>query len=337
MTPETPPQGPSKDQTAGKGQQKAEGATSTPLQPGGAAAAVTDPAEKVDGDSRGDPIRDIAEALARAEAMKPVEAATADIHALDKEKTRKALEEAYAAAVAPGGILRLKFDQAHVSFDRAAKDMLDRLAEWVQLLSGNGAIRTILRERERIDTALEKLSAPNERARAEARAKAKRWAERHADWSSPVDKMLAAISQYADKIDKLNADINNDVNRDAQMLSFWFEVAPRHLQLSDQPLSTDAQRAVDKVKSALEAEFGAFAKKLERNAWNLYLLPATDLKAKRVAVLERWTAAAKAQAKKDAAFKLDPDDAASLKQRWDKVKDDAWIKDARTALEKPAA
>ena len=53
-------------------------------------------------------------------------------------------------------------------------------------------------------------------------------------------------------------------------------------------------------------------------------------------MLAGWKGAAERQATAEADYKLRPDDAGALKQRWDKLKDDGWLKRPK-ALEKPAA
>jgi hypothetical protein len=314
--------------------------TTAPLQQGGSggssALSGTGPSDK-----GGDPSLKVAEGLALAEAMKPIEAASADVYSADKQKSRDALNAAYDKAVAPDGELRLKFAKAHASFIRAAEDMAGRMEKWVDRLAVDGTTGRKLNERKTILENLRKLLGDHEKARADAQAETKRWADRHADWSSPVEKMKAILSEYADKIDKINADVNNDVNRDAQIFSFWFEVAPRHLQLTDEPLPTKAQEALDAVKTALKGFDKDIKNKLElgsaRDDGSLYLIPAGGLDEKRRLVLLRWIEAAEAQSKAEAAYKLGPDDSATLRQSWDKLKGDAWIKDARSALETPAA
>lgn len=339
MTPPNQPQEQQANPGAAAPVPSQSGGTGGGSQPGGAGGGPSSSGSGSN-DQGGDPSREIAERLALAEAMKPLESATADVYSADKQKSRDALNAAYDKAVGPEGDLRIKFDKANDSFDRAASDMVDRLVEWVKQLAPGGKIGKKLKNRKMVGDALAVLSGKHEKVRADTQATTKRWADRHADWSSPVDKMKGIIGEYADKIDKINADINNDVNRDAQILSFWFEVAPRHLQLTDKKLSTKAQQSLDAVKGALEG-YSDLKKKLElgstRNDGSLYLIPAGKLDETRRWVLGKWIAAAKSQATAEAAYKLDPDDAASRKQAWDKLKDDAWIKDARSALETPAA
>jgi hypothetical protein len=288
------------------------------------------------GNASSDPTADIQKNIALAEAMKPLEGPTADLYSPDKQPARDALQKAYAKTTAQDGDLRTKLDAAHKKFDRAASDMAPRLDEWIKLLS-SGPLADTLRRREDTKTQLDARSGDREKARANAQADAKNWADRHADWSAPADKMTALIGTYVDKIDKLNADINNDVNRDAAILSFWFEVAPAHLQIDDKydTLSGDAKSAVDKVKGAL-GDYKDLAAALvpgkDRKDGSLWLIAPADLDSKRKWVLDQWIKAAGAQADAEAKYKQNPDDAASLKQQWDKLKDDTWIKDAKAAL-----
>jgi hypothetical protein len=133
------------------------------------------------------------------------------------------------------------------------------------------------------------------------------------------------------KIDKLNADINNDLNADAAILTFWFEYAPKHLQLRRDALNNDdLQAQIDRLKAAVGSDL---AKQLDPGGQR----QEDDLETHRDDVLESWKNAADQQADAEAAYKLRPDDAATLKQRWDKLKDDGWLKDVKSALEKPAA
>lgn len=183
---------------------------------------------------------------------------------------------------------------------------------------------------------------PNEKARADAQAATKKWAARYADWSAPVDKTTAQIGQYADKIDKLNADINNEVKPYAAVTTFWLVVAPLHLQLAPE-LDANVQTAVDKVATEL-GKYPGFADFLKigglRTDGSLYFVRDRNLapdaaEAKRKWVLDKWKAAAVTQAEAEAKFKTAPDDLAAYKQRWDKLKDDAWIAEAKTIPEPP--
>lgn len=282
-----------------------------------------------------DPTSDILKSLALAEAMKPLEGPTADLYSPDKEKARKDLEKAYAKGVEDTGDLRVKLKKAHERFDRAASDMVgQRLTDWLKLFDADSALGKLLSERKSARTEFEKTLGANEKARAQAQAETKRWADAFANWSSPVDKMTALVGEYADKIDKLNADINNDVSRDAAMLSFWLEVAPKHLQLDDQPLSGNAKSAVDQVAGVLKnySLGGKLQNGKARGDGSLYITD--DLSAARQGVLRNWIEAAKAQAAAEAAFKEKPDDVATRKQRWDKLRDDAWLSEAKPRLEK---
>src|SRR5207237_503118 len=72
-----------------------------------------------------------------------------------------------------------------------------------------------------------------EKARNAAVDASKDWAARFADWAAPGDTIDKLVSAYLGQIDKLNADINNEVAADTAILSFWAEIAPRHLQVSD--------------------------------------------------------------------------------------------------------
>lgn len=287
-----------------------------------------------------DPRHVIATQLALADAMKPIEAAAADLYAPERQAAQAAIVQKYARAIAPDGELRKKVDAASVKFDRAAADMLDRLDDWVGNI-GTGPLADLLALRKGVRTALDATRGSNEKARTIAVDAAKAWAARFADWSAPGDAIDKIVSGYVGSIDTLNANINNDVAADAAILSFWAEVAPKHLQVSDVALSADATAAAAKVSTALTgAGYADLAAMLQpgtaRDAGGVYVIPAANLPAKRADVLTAWKDAAGAVATATADFKLDPDDAATLDQRWSKLSGDAWIKDAKMALT-PAA
>ena len=295
-----------------------------------------------------DLLKKMAEDLAVAEARKPLEVPFSDVYSssADKLDARQKLKQAYADAIAPNGPLIAKFNAAKKSFNRAVLDMAtapagakSALDAWLDFAFGDpGHIKHLLGRRKELAAKVTMPSGKREQARADAQAETKRWAARYADWSMPVEKITAQIGQYADKIDKLNADINNDVNRMSAMTAFWFEVAPKHLQLAPD-LDANVKAAVDKVAARL-AEYGDLKHLLtigsERFAadGSLYLAPDADkAAANRETVLGKWNDKAVAQAQAEAAFKLDPDDLASAKQHYDKLKDDGWIAEAKKFAE----
>jgi len=288
------------------------------------------------GDWGNDPQRVIATQLALADAMKPIEAAAADLYSLDREAARVAIADKYAKAVAPGGDLRRKLDAANANFNETAGFMVDALDDWVTKIA-SGPLHILLAQRAKTRTGVDAMLGARERARAVAQETAKAWGARFADWSAPADTITKIVAGYADQINKLDIDINGGNAPAAAILSFWFEVAPKHLQVSDGALSDDAKTALGKVKNALaQAGFNDLANGLDpataRNAGGVYLIAPADLPAKRVAVLTKWKDAAVARAAAEADFKLDPDDAATLNQRWSTLKDDAWIKGAKALL-----
>ncbi|MFN7398626.1 MAG: hypothetical protein ACK5SX_06070 [Sandaracinobacter sp.] len=290
----------------------------------------------------------MAEDLAIAEARKPLEGPFSDVNAdtEDKRAARLKLKEAYAAATAATGPLRAKFDAAKKSFNRAVIDMaavpaapsgaVSALDAWLKFAfdSSGGRVNTLLNERKDLKTKTATPGGPNEQARADAQAATKAWATRYADWSAPVEKLTAQIGLYADKIDKLNADINNEVNRMAAMTSFWFEVAPRHLQIATD-LEAGVKTAVNKVAAKLAGyedlkDLLTIGSARFATDGSLYLVADADTAARnRETVLENWNTSAIKQAKTEAAFKLAPDDFATNKQRYDKLKDDGWIAEAK--------
>lgn len=289
-----------------------------------------------DGSAAPDPMSKIARNIALAEAMKPLEGPTADLYSPDKQKARDDIRAAYKKATADSGDLRVKLDKAHERFDRAAGDMLPRLANWLKLFDKDQPIGRLLGERRKARTDLDKTMGDRERARADAQNDAKKWADAHANWSSPAEKMTAMVGEYADKIDKLSGEINTAKYPEWAMLSFWLEVAPKHVQLTDLKFSANANQAIGDVRNALAA-YGLDAKLKngkDRKDGSLYVLKEDELQAAREGVLSSWIAAAEKQADAEAAFKQNPDDAATVKARWDKLKDDAWLQQAKAKLEK---
>lgn len=286
----------------------------------------------------------MAKDLAIAEARKPLEGPFSDVYAptTDKLAARKKLHDAYADAAAASGPLKTRFDTAKKSFNRSVLDMAavpaggtSALDAWLKFaFDAPGELKNLLTDRKDLAAKVTAPAGPLEQARTNAQAATKAWAARYTDWSAPVDKITAQIGQYADKIDKLNADINNEVNRMGAMTSFWFEVAPRHLQLAPD-IDAGVKAAVDKVAAKL-AGYGDLKDLLTiggtrfANDGSLYFVADADTAASnREKVLEIWNDKAVAQAKAEAAFKLAPDDIASSKQRYDKLKNDGWIAEAK--------
>jgi hypothetical protein len=283
-----------------------------------------------------DPQRVIAVQLALADAMKPIEAAAAELRSPDRQAAFVPIADKYAKAVAAGGDLRRKLDAANANFNETAGFMVDALDDWVKKIA-NGALHDLLAERAATKAGVDALLGAHERARTAAQDAAKAWGARFADWSAPADTITKIVAGYADQINKLDIDINGGNAPDAAILSFWFEVAPKHLQVSDGALSADAATALGKVKNALaQAGFNDLAAGLDpataRNAGGVYAIAPADLPAKRTEILTKWKDAAVTRAGAEADFKLDPDDAATLNQRWSTLKDDTWIKGAKAVL-----
>ena len=159
--------------------------------------------------------------------------------------------------------------------------MADTLEGWIERLltdaGGTSAVRRALRERAQVRSRLASLTGGREGARLLAQAETKWWADRFADWSAPGAKMSALVADYAGKIEKLNADINNDINADLAIFSFWFEIAPKHLQLRNEPLDDDViEKQIDDLKTALgpDSDLAAqFETGSARSDGSLYLDP----------------------------------------------------------------
>ncbi|WBY07646.1 hypothetical protein PIB19_20430 [Sphingomonas sp. 7/4-4] len=219
--------------------------------------------------------------MALADAMKPIEAAAADLYAVDRQAARDAIADKYAKAVAPGGDLRRKLDAANANFNETAGFMVDALDEWVKKVA-TGPLHQLLVTRAKTRTDLDATLGSRERARAAAQDDAKAWGARFADWSAPADTITKIVAGYADQINKLDLEINGGNAPDSAILSFWFEVAPKHLQVSDGTLTDDAKTALGKVKNAVaQAGFADLAAWLDpvtaRNAGGVYVIPPVDL------------------------------------------------------------
>jgi hypothetical protein len=326
------------------------------------------------------------EQRALADANKPIEPATEAIWSTDpdKIKARKAVEEAYRTAARRGtkeeaaGELWIRYQKANDKFESAAADMLrsrpldwkvdkDKEAEdanlreshlwrWIDTFLDPKAapppgpqklqVRKILRERMQVESRLMETLGEREKTRQKAAETTKNWEKAFGRWSAPDKEIAALIASYFDRIDQLNADINTGNNRDQAIFSFWFEVAPVHLQLRDEEVTPENTPGVKLIRDALK-EFPNLANNFksgkDRDDGSLYLLDPgpkdppdpSRLAAKRRAVLESWQGEAKKQAKAEADYVTRPDAAADLKPRHDKLKDDGWVKGTREALADP--
>jgi hypothetical protein len=338
-------------------------------QPGAAPAAATGPvdkgpeksaAEKADDPEAETKLWEMKRQRALADANKPIEPAAEAIWSTepDKLKARTAIEAAYRKAARKGsdqdseGELHARYRRATDKFIDAAADMLrsrqgrgesngeSHLGRWIKtyLSSGAAPVRTMLRERKQVATRLARHLGERERSRDAAADETKRWEKAFGRWSSPDKEIGAQIASYADRIDQLNADINTNNNRDQAIFSFWFEVAPSHLQLQAGRVTDDDAPGVSKIRDAL-AEFPLLLRNFlggeERNDGSLYLIDPDELPKKREAILKAWQDAAGMQARAEADYSTRPDAAADLKPRHDKLKDDGWVKGAKEALATP--
>lgn len=309
------------------------------------AEAVAAPAE-AEQSGGNNPMRDLARKLALAEANKPLEPAVKAIFSDNPEaaKKRSDLEDAFKKAVGEDGELKIAFGAAEKAFNRTVRDQDNdgSLKKWIDdQFKDKGELKKLLTQRKDVGDALAKLTGSpgdNEKARAEARTATEQWAKSFADWSDPVSKIKALIGKYAGEIDKLNADINNDVNSASAMTAFWFVIAPQHLQLAPD-LENDVKTAVGTVTAKLNAWpdiKDGFKLGKDRDFCCLTMISADALADQRNGVLNEWTKAAEALADAEADFSVDPDDAARAKKLWDDLKEDKWIAVARKQLEHPA-
>ena len=283
-------------------------------------------------------LADIAQDVARAEAIKPVAAALDALLSTDagkkaaREKVLADYKTAYGADAR--GPLKMAYADADAKFIRAATDMKDRLQLWFNAWLAEGKpLAAIVAERDHLAARLNGRTGTREHALADAKASARAWADRYADWLAAPARIKAQISEYVTKIDQLNADINNEVKPAQAIFTFWFDVAPKHLQLRAAPVADANAPGFDILK-----DFAALADRLksapERDDGSLYLIAPNSLDAYlRTLVGTRWKAAAEALAEAESAYQLRPDDTAALKARYDKLKDNGWFERARLALE----
>jgi hypothetical protein len=288
------------------------------------------------GDWGNDPQRVIATQLALADAMKPIEAAAADLYAVDRQAARDAIADKYAKAVAPGGDLRRKLDAANANFNETAGFMVDALDEWVKKVA-TGPLHQLLATRAKTKTDLDAGLGARERARGAAQEDAKAWGARFADWSAPADTITKIVASYADQINKLDLEINGGNAPDAAILGFWFEVAPKHLSGFRRNAVGRRQDCAGQGQERSRPSRLRRSRCLARSGDGTQRRgrlcdPPADLPAKRADVLTKWKDAAVVRAAAEADFKIGPDDAATLKQRWSTLKDDIWIKGAKALL-----
>lgn len=336
---------------------------------------------------------------ALADASKPIEPAVEAFWSTDpdKVKAREAIQKAYRDASREGssqeaeGELLRRWRTLDEKFVNAAADMLrsgrqglvaqplkhkdSHLVTWINtyLAKGQGGkavVRDVLVQRQQLKTRLTGRLGPREKARQEAIEDTKRWETAYGRWSAPGKEIAAVMASYADRIDQLNADINTNTNnnRDQAIFSFWFEVAPSHLQLRPAKLANEPPKAKDgkatakadeasgakaeptvvsndiapgvtEIWNALKSDFPEllpyFQTGAERGDGSVYLIDPDELPKKRENVLTAWQEAAQRQAVAEADYATRPDAAGDLKPRYDKLKDDGWVKGTREALAPP--
>ncbi|MDB5693511.1 MAG: hypothetical protein JWO81_2574 [Alphaproteobacteria bacterium] len=271
-------------------------------------------------------LREIKLAAVRAELLKPVGAATEDLFSIDpaKYKAREAIKSAYAKAAgtaAAPGKLRLDYKAADAQFRLTAEDMVPRLDAWIaKYLAPGQPVYALLDARLKAGESVDERSGPAELKRDRAAAATRQWASRFADWSAP-DKGIEI--QTVAEMQKLNGNINNQVDPDYSIYRFWFEIAPKHLGAGDKSVAAGELKSLDKIRAALAPHFpaltGAFDSGADRLDGPVYLLDPGELEAKRAAIRQAWEDAAKAQAEPDVDYQIAPDDTASLKTRRDQL------------------
>jgi hypothetical protein len=293
---------------------------------------------------------EVVESAAQADALKAVSGALEDVlsSAPDKRDARNKLLADYtkAAGERPLGDLRRKYEDANTRFLNAATDMLrkaageqSRLELWIERYLADGKpLRGLLIGYKQLRDRLAARAGPRERARDTAAASAKAWQSAFAAWAPPHTQMGALIDSYGPKIDKLNAQINNNVDADLAIYSFWFEVAPSHLQLRNETVTGANAPGADLLAAALagfDDELNGLKAGSERGDGSLFLILPEGLAGKREKVASKWREAAIAQGQAEAAYKLRPDSAAALKARADALQQNR-AADAKALLSTPS-
>jgi hypothetical protein len=364
-----------------------------------AEAAKFDDAVPVDDPPADTQLHEMKRQRALADANKPIEPAVEAFWSSDpdKLKAREAIEKAYREAAREGsnhqaeGELLRKWRTLDDKFVNAAADMLrsgrqglvaqplrqkdSHLVTWINTYlakgqDGKAVVRDVLVQRQQLKTRLTGRLGPREKKRQEAIEDTKRWETAYGRWSAPGKEIAAVMASYADRIDQLNADINTNTNnnRDQAIFSFWFEVAPSHLQLRPAKLANEPPKAKDgeataktddasgaktaptvvsndiapgvtEIWNALKSDFPEllpyFQTGADRGDGSVYLIDPDELATKRQNVLTAWQEAAQRQAAAEADYATRPDATADLKPRYDKLKDDGWVKGTREALAPP--
>lgn len=266
---------------------------------------------------------------------------------------RKAIEAAYAAATGPGDSpdnLRKKYCAADNAFMEAVNYMLAKapgdhwnlLQRWIyrNMCVKGALVRKILIERRQIRMRLRDRKGPRELALQDAHERTVRWAAAFASWSDPVANIGAVIKSYESRIGVLKDLFNDKPTADKAIFEFWFEVAPLHLGLRPEPVDEDDEPGVKLIRASL-TDFkdvrAQFANAVQRGAGGLYLIKAADLRRERARVLQQWDRAAGDEAVAKADYELRRDDAASLAAAYEKLRDDKWVGEVKTALSPPAA
>lgn len=301
---------------------------------------------------------------ALADASKPIEPAVEAIWATDpdKLKARKAIEDNYRKAALKGkdrdshGELRARYERGNDKFIEVGTAMLhnregkvgepevrneSHLAHWINtyMAPGTGAVWQRLRDRQQLGTRLSNRLGEREKKRQVAAVDTEKWEKAFGRWSAPDKEITRLIASYEGLLDPLAADIATGNNRALAIFSFWFEVAPIHLQLRDETVTDENAPGVQILQQVLKEEFSDLVVNYiagkDRQDGSVYLIDPDELPSHRQAILARWQSVAQDQADAEADYVTRPDAAADLKPRYDELKDDGWINGAKQVLAMP--
>lgn len=253
--------------------------------------------------------------------------------------TRDTAKAAYSAKLAE--TLTKRYADADRRFMDTAADLLrndpdqnkPRLQVWVDtwLTATDSKLRKQLQDRSDLAKRLDPLRGKRQNARDETTAAAARWKKAFADWSRLQDAVDALLSSYEQPLVGLNETIGSHPKPDREIFEFWFEVAPLHLQLRKDPVTSENAPGIDIILAGL-ADFTQYQDALksgaERQDGSVYLVDPDNLQAERVKVRDGWKQAVEPAAAAQADYALRPDDAAALQTRLDALVQAGIDKDA---------
>jgi hypothetical protein len=199
-----------------------------------------------------------------------------------------------------------------------------KLDRWISAYLAPGKPLTELFARQQTtEAALRTLSGALECRSRRAQDEAKALEKAYGAWKSPAARIDAIIASYAALLPTLRWPAQE--GDPYAIYRFWFEVAPKHLALRDEPVRESNAPGVRAISAALR-DFPQRRRALrsgpERRDGSLYLSDpeATPLDAQRLELVGLWKDALTRQAKYKVLSEDRPDDAASLARKLDELR-----------------